>query len=718
MNISGRLQKELEIKDWQVEAVIKLIDEGNTIPFISRYRKEATGNLDDVILRKFDEKLRYYRNLDERRETIISSIEGQGKMTEDLRKKILLADTQVLLEDLYRPYKQKRRTRAMLAREKGLTGLAEYMMLPEVSDPIEKEALKYIDIENEVLDVDKAIEMAMDIIAEDISDNADLRSQIRNECRRESILISKATNEDAISVYENYYDYSEAVKTIPSHRILAINRGEKEKFLSVKLQMPEEFIILYLKKVINLNRNESARKYRNLAVEDAFKRLIAPSIENEIRSELTKRAEDSAIEIFKSNLHQLLMQAPIKGKTVLGWDPAFRTGCKLAVIDPSGKLLDTTVVFPTEPQNKVKECYETLKKLIKKYDIDLVSIGNGTASRESEQIISDFIKEYAPSLRYVIVNEAGASVYSASEYASYEMPDQNVGERSSASIARRLQDPMAELVKIEPSAIGVGQYQHDMNKKRLDETLENVVEDCVNHVGVDVNTASSALLNYISGLNKTVAENIVKYRDENGRFNKRSELKKVPRLGEKTFLQAAGFLRIHNGKEVLDNTSVHPESYKPAKALLKFLGFKSSDLQNGKFRDISSLIRDKSISIDELSKELGIGEYTLKDIIKELEKPGRDVRDSLPKPVLRSDVLSIDDLKEGMILKGTVRNIVSFGAFVDIGVHQDGLVHISQMSKRRVENPMDIVSLGDIVDVKILEIDKERNRIALSMKDC
>lgn len=783
MDIKKKITQELEIRPAQTEAVIKLIDEGNTIPFISRYRKDVTGGMNDEQLRAFDERLKYLRNLEERKATVIASIEEQEKMTPALRKQIEAAETAVAVEDLYRPYKPKRRTRATIAKEKGVSGLADFIRNHGAAADVEAEAQKYLDPEKEVNTVPEAIQYAQDIIAGDVSDDAEYRTQIRNRTQKQGMMVSVATKEGADNpVYANYADYTEGVAKIPGHRVLAMNRGEKEKMLSVHIQAPEETCVQYLEKQVGRG------DYLSPALADSYKRLIAPSIETELRNELTEKAQEGAIKIFGSNLEQLLMQPPLAGKTVLGWDPAFRTGCKLAVCDPTGKILDTTVIFPTAPQNKVREAKAVLAKLVKKYDIDVISVGNGTASRESEQIIVDFIKEYAQAagkkLQYVIVNEAGASVYSASKLATEEYPDLDVGERSSASIARRLQDPLAELVKIDPKSIGVGQYQHDMNQKKLGEALNAVVEDCVNRVGVDLNTASPSLLEYVSGISSIVATNIVKYREANGRFRSRKELLKVPKLGPKAFQQCAGFLRISGGTEPLDATAVHPESYEAARTILATLGYSEADLAKGGVRDLASnpklsavgvgsgksagsgkgagkgkkensrnaapeaavnekgnlsslsalkaLNRPKKkekpkqipaapakiseAAVQRMAENLGIGEYTLKDILEELEKPGRDPRSEAAAPILRSDVMEVKDLKPGMELKGTVRNIVDFGAFVDIGVHQDGLVHISQLADRFVKHPLDVVKVGDIVDVRVLDVDVKREKISLTMR--
>ena len=773
MDIVKKIAAELEIRPQQVEAVIKLIDEGNTIPFIARYRKEAHGSLNDEQLRNLSERLTYLRTLEEKKEQVLATIEEQGKLTDELKAQILAAETQVLVEDLYRPYRPKRRTRAIIAKEKGLEPLAQIILAQEVTEPLETIAEQYVSEEKEVKDVADAIAGARDIIAEQISDNADYRKYIRDITREEGILTSTAKDEKAQSVYEMYYEYQEPVKKIAGHRVLALNRGEKEKFLVVKLEAPEERILTYLCKKTITEENEIVTPVLEEAVTDSYKRLIAPAIEREIRNELTEQAEDGAIKVFGKNLEQLLMQPPIAGKTVLGWDPAFRTGCKLAVVDPTGKVLDTKVIYPTAPQNKVEEAKREVKKLIQKYGISLISVGNGTASRESEMIIADMLHEIKEPVQYIIVNEAGASVYSASKLATEDFPNFDVGQRSAASIARRLQDPLAELVKIDPQSIGVGQYQHDMNQKKLGETLSGVVEDCVNKVGVDLNTASASLLEYISGISKVIAKNIVTYREENGKFTSRKELLKVPKLGPKAFEQCAGFMRILDGKNPLDATSVHPETYDAANALLDKLGidteelkkiqteaakqqsplakkktapkkkkqqfvvrnthtafgaafaeaFGSIDLPSGETEEtptenkasgsLQKRVKDKK----KMADELGIGEITLVDILKELEKPARDPRDEMPKPILRTDVLEMKDLKEGMILKGTVRNVIDFGAFVDIGVHQDGLVHVSEMSdKKFVKHPLDVVSVGDIVDVKVMGVDLKKQRIQLTMK--
>ncbi len=719
MNMIDILSRELGIRPEQSRAVIELIDEGNTIPFIARYRKEKTGAMNDEQLRNFDERLRYLRNLEERKETVIASIEEQGKMTAALREEIEAAETMVKLEDLYRPYKPKRRTRAMIAREKGLAPLAEYLLKRNTQQSVPEEAAKYVNPEKEVMDAESAIAGAEDILAEQISDDADYRSWIRRKTWNEALLVSQAKDKkqaEQSTVYENFYDYTEPLRKIPGHRILAINRGEKEKVLSVKLEAPEEEILRYLENHLRVGSNPKTVEYLKDAVRDAYKRLLAPSIETDIRNELTEKAEDGAIKVFGSNLKQLLMQPPLAGKVVLGWDPAFRTGCKIAVVDATGKVLDTTVIYPTAPQNRVKEAMETIEKLIRRWHVEIISLGNGTASRESEQIIADFLRKTKLPVQYVIVNEAGASVYSASKLATEEFPNFDVGQRSAASMARRLQDPLAELVKIDPKAIGVGQYQHDMNQTKLGEQLGAVVEDCVNHVGVDVNTASAPLLQYVSGISKTVAKNIVAQREEKGSFHSRKELLKVAKLGPKAYEQCAGFLRIRDGEEALDNTAVHPESYDAAQALLKKLDYTEADIREGRTRDIEKRLREKKLTVKSLAAELGIGEYTLSDIISELQKPGRDPREDVPAPVLRSDVLDFADLKPGMVLKGTVRNVIDFGAFVDIGVHQDGLVHISELADKFVKHPLDVVKVGDIVDVRVLSVDAQKKKISLSMR--
>lgn len=799
MDIIQKIKEELQVEKWQVEAAVKLIDEGNTIPFISRYRKEVTGSLNDEQLRNLDERLTYLRSLEDKKEQVLKSIEEQGKLTDELKEKILAAQTLVVVEDLYRPYRPKRKTRASIAKEKGLEPLAEYILRQEATEPVLNEAAKYVSEEKEVKTVEEALQGAQDIIAEMISDDADHRLYIRNITVEEGIVTSTAKDEKAQSVYEMYYNFEEPVKKIAGHRVLALNRGEAEKVLTVKVNAPEERILRYLEKKLITKENEYTTPVICAAVEDSYDRLIAPAIEREIRNDLTEKAEDGAINVFGKNLEQLLLQPPIAGKVILGWDPAFRTGCKLAVVDATGKVLDTKVIFPTAPQNKVEESKAELKKLIKKYNVDLISVGNGTASRESEQVIVELLKELDRPVQYVIVNEAGASVYSASKLATEEFPNFDVGQRSAASIARRLQDPLAELVKIDPKSIGVGQYQHDMNQKKLSDALNGVVEDSVNKVGVDLNTASASLLEYVSGINKTIAKNIVDYRENNGRFVSRKQLLKVPKLGPKAYEQCAGFLRILDGKNPLDATSVHPESYEAAEQLMEKLGLTMEDIkeaqkqaaakkasgrssaaqadgqkngngtvnaakkreeQKGKAvrvhntntamgkalaaamggmtfdnsqevsakqttpaaknavndaKDMSGLekrIKNKKL----LAEELGIGEITLTDILKELEKPGRDPRDDMPKPILRSDVLDMKDLKPGMILKGTVRNVIDFGVFVDIGVHQDGLVHISQITDRYIKHPLEAVSVGDIVDVQVLTVDVAKKRIGLTMK--
>ena len=793
MDIILKIKEELQVEKWQVEAAVKLIDEGNTIPFISRYRKEVTGSLNDEQLRNLHERLVYLRNLEEKKEQVIASIEEQGKLTEELKEKILAAETQVVVEDLYRPYRPKRKTRASVAKEKGLDGLAQVILAQEITGALEEEAQKYVSEEKGVAGAAEAIQGAKDIIAESISDEADYRLYIRNVTVEEGVVVSEAKDEKAQSVYEMYYHFEEPVKKIAGHRVLALNRGEAEKILSVKIKAPEERILRYLAKMIITKDNALTTPVLEDVISDSYERLIAPAIEREIRNDLTEKAEDGAIQVFGKNLEQLLLQPPITGKVVLGWDPAFRTGCKLAIVDPTGKVLDTKVIYPTAPQNKVEESKAELKKLIKKYHVDLISVGNGTASRESEQVIVDLLKELDRPVQYIIVNEAGASVYSASKLATEEFPQFDVGQRSAASIARRLQDPLAELVKIDPKSIGVGQYQHDMNQKKLSEALNGVVEDSVNKVGVDLNTASASLLEYISGINKTIAKNIVEYRETNGRFTNRKQLLKVSKLGPKAFEQCAGFMRIPDGENPLDATSVHPESYEAAMKLLDKLGLTMEDIKafqkkaaaekefannrrndgrqkktiqvrnsntamgkalaaamgsfvvedtaadKGKNKnqgrtaagDIGSVQANVSDSAQtaamtslekrirnkkELAEELGIGEITLTDILKELEKPARDPRDDMPKPILRSDVLEMKDLKPGMILKGTVRNVIDFGVFVDIGVHQDGLVHISQITNRFIKHPLEAVSVGDIVEVQVLEVDVAKKRIALTMK--
>lgn len=711
MDIIQAITQELNVEKWQVEAAVSLIDEGNTIPFISRYRKEATGALNDEQLRNLFERLTYLRNLEEKKAQVLSSIEEQGKLTEELKNQILAAQTLVVVEDLYRPYRPKRRTRATIAKEKGLEPLANIIILQETKKSLEEEAKAFVSEEKEVKNVKDALAGAMDIVAESISDEADYRIRIREMTMKSGQLVSAAKKPEEASVYEMYYEYEEPVAKVAGHRILAINRGEKEKILTVKIAAPEENILRYLEKQVITKNNENTAPILKAAVEDSYRRLIAPAIEREIRNDLTEKAEDGAIKVFKKNLEQLLMQPPIVGQVVLGWDPAFRTGCKLAVVDATGKVLDTTVIYPTAPTTpaKIAAAKETLKKLIQKYKITLFSVGNGTASRESEQIIVELLKEIPQKVQYVITNEAGASVYSASKLATEEFPNFDVGQRSAASIARRLQDPLAELVKIDPKSIGVGQYQHDMNQKKLGEALSGIVEDCVNKVGVDLNTASVSLLEYVSGISKAIAKNIVLYREENGEFTSRKELLKVAKLGPKAFEQCAGFLRIRGGKNPLDATSVHPESYDAAEKLLENMGMKPEDIFNG-----TSVYYIKDYA--KMAAKLGVGEMTLRDIVKELTKPGRDPRDEMPKPILRTDVLDMKDLKEGMILKGTVRNVIDFGAFVDIGVHQDGLVHISEMTERYIKHPLEAVSVGDIVDVRVLGVDMKKKRISLSMK--
>lgn len=714
MDILKVITNELGVKLSQVEAAVKLIDEGNTIPFIARYRKEATGSLNDEQLRNLDERLTYLRNLEEKKAQVLSTIEEQGKLTDELRRQIEDAMTMVVVEDLYRPYRPKRRTRATIAKEKGLEPLANIIMLQMADKPVAEYAMEYISEEKGVLTPEDAIEGAKDILAETISDEADYRSYIRKITFDMGKIITAAKDEETESVYEMYYNFEEPLKKLAGHRVLAINRGENEKILTVKIEAPEDRILQYLKKQVICRDNSYTTDILAATIEDSYKRLIAPAIEREIRNELTENAEDSAIKVFGKNLEQLLMQPPIVNQVVLGWDPAFRTGCKLAVVDGTGKVLDTVVVYPTEPQNKVEEAKAIVKKLIRKYGITLISVGNGTASRESEMVIVDMLKEIPEKVQYVIVNEAGASVYSASKLATEEFPNFDVGQRSAASIARRLQDPLAELVKIDPKSIGVGQYQHDMNQKKLSEALNAVVEDSVNKVGVDLNTASASLLEYISGISKTIAKNIVAYREEHGRFTNREQLLKVAKLGPKAYEQCAGFMRISDGDNPLDATSVHPESYAATKELLKKLSYSPQDLTSGGLRGISKRVTKNES--EALSKELGVGAITLMDIVQELEKPARDPRDEMPKPILRSDVLDMKDLTPGMILKGTVRNVIDFGVFVDIGVHQDGLVHISQMTDRYIKHPLEVVSVGDIVEVKVISVDVAKKRIALTMK--
>lgn len=715
MDINQKITEELGVKRWQVDAAVKLIDEGNTIPFIARYRKEATGTLNDEQLRKLHERLVYLRNLEEKKAQVLSSIEEQGKLTDELRAQIEKAETLVVVEDLYRPYRPKRRTRATIAKEKGLEPLAALILLQKTDVPLEQTAQAYVDPQKEVHSAEEAIAGARDIIAEGISDEADYRSYIRKITMQKGRVVSAAKDEKAESVYEMYYEFEEPIQKLAGHRILALNRGEKEKFLTVKVEAPEEDILRYLEKKTIHRENPYTMPVLKEAAADSYKRLIGPAIEREIRSDLTEKAEDGAIEVFKKNLGQLLMQPPIVGQTVLGWDPAFRTGCKLAVVDPTGKVIGTTVIYPTAPTTpqKIKASKDLLKKIIKKYHITLISLGNGTASRESEMFIVELLKEIPEKVQYVIVSEAGASVYSASKLATEEFPKFDVGQRSAASIARRLQDPLAELVKIDPKSIGVGQYQHDMNQKKLSEALSGVVEDCVNKVGVDLNTASAPLLSYISGISSAIAKNIVAYREENGRFQSRKDLLKVAKLGPKAYEQCAGFMRIQDAKNPLDGTSVHPESYEAAEKLLEKQGFQTSDINGGKLTGLSLTIKDYG----RLAQELGIGEITLRDIVRELEKPARDPRDEMPKPILRTDVLEMKDLTEGMVLKGTVRNVIDFGVFVDIGVHQDGLVHISEITdKKFIKHPLEAVSVGDIVDVKVLSVDLKRKRIQLTMK--
>lgn len=712
MDIIKKIAQELQIKESQVKATVQLIDEGNTIPFIARYRKEVTGALNDEVLRNLSERLTYLRNLEEKKEQVLASIEEQGKLSEELKQQILAAETLVVVDDLYRPYRPKRRTRATIAKEKGLEPFANFIMLQQAEHSLEEDAKAFLDEGKDVPTVQDVIDGAKDILAEYISDEADYRIHIRELTAKHGKVVSSAKDSEAESVYEMYYEFEEAIQKLAGHRILALNRGEKEKVLTVKIEAPEERILTYLEKKVIRKDNPYTTPILREVIQDSYQRLIAPAIEREIRNDLTEQAEDGAIRVFGKNLEQLLMQPPIAGQVVLGWDPAFRTGCKLAVVDATGKVLDTTVIYPTAPQNKVEESKKVLKHLISKYKITLISVGNGTASRESEQVIVDLIKELPVSVQYIIVNEAGASVYSASKLATEEFPNFDVGQRSAASIARRLQDPLAELVKIDPKSIGVGQYQHDMNQKKLSEALGGVVEDCVNKVGVDLNTASASLLEYISGISKAIAKNIVAYREENGRFETRAQLLKVPKLGPKAYEQCAGFMRIQNGKNPLDATSVHPESYAAAEKLLKKLGYEKQDIANGNLKGIAKKAGDSRT----LAQELEIGQLTLEDMLKELEKPARDPRDEMPKPILRTDVLEMKDLKEGMILKGTVRNVIDFGAFVDIGVHQDGLVHISQMSEKYIKHPLEVVSVGDIVEVQVMSVDLKKQRIQLTMK--
>ena len=712
MDIIKAIASELNVRNNQVEAAVKLIDEGCTIPFISRYRKEATGALNDEQLRNLDERLKYLRNLEDKKAQVIASIAEQGLLTDELKNQIEKADTMVAVEDLYRPYRPKRRTRATIAKEKGLEPLANVILLQMTGEPVVKTAEEYVSEEKDVKTPEDAVAGAKDIIAESISDNADYRTRIRELTFKEGVLTSAAKDAEAKTVYEMYYNFSEPVAKMAGHRILAVNRGENEKILTVKIEAPVDKILSYLEKQIIVRDNRYTTGIIKEAIEDSYERLIAPSIEREIRNQLTETAEAGAIKVFGKNLEQLLLQPPITGHVVLGWDPAFRTGCKLAVVDATGKVLDTTVIYPTAPQNKVTEAKTVLKKLIKKYDVTLISVGNGTASRESEQVIVELLKELDTPVQYIIVNEAGASVYSASKLATEEFPNFDVGQRSAASIARRLQDPLAELVKIDPKSIGVGQYQHDMNQKKLGEALEGVVEDSVNRVGVDLNTASASLLEYISGISKVIAKNIVTYREENGRFDNRKQLLKVAKLGPKAFEQCAGFMRIAGGSNPLDSTSVHPESYDAAAQLLKKLGYSMEDITSGGLKGLSGKVGN----VSGMARELGIGELTLKDIIKELEKPGRDPRDEMPKPILRTDVMEMKDLTPGMVLKGTVRNVIDFGVFVDIGVHQDGLVHISQITNKKfIKHPLEAVSVGDIVEVKVLSVDEAKKRIQLTM---
>ena len=715
MDIIQKLTQELEVQRWQIEAAVQLIDEGNTIPFISRYRKEVTGSLNDEQLRKLHERLQYLRNLEEKKEQVLATIEEQGNLTEELKAQILAAETLVVVEDLYRPYRPKRRTRATIAKEKGLEPLAALIMLQKLDMPLEEAVAEYISEEKEVATAEEAIEGAKDIIAEQISDEADYRIYIRDLTTKQGKIISVAKDPEEQSVYEMYYEFEEPITKLAGHRVLALNRGEKEKFLTVKVEAPEDKVLGYLEKKVIISDDSYTTPVLKDVIADSYKRLIAPAIEREIRNDLTEKAEDGAIVVFGKNLEQLLMQPPIVGQTVLGWDPAFRTGCKLAVVDATGKVLDTTVIYPTAPTTpqKIAAAKDTLKKLIRKYNITLFSVGNGTASRESEQIIVELFKEIPENVQYIITNEAGASVYSASKLATEEFPNFDVGQRSAASIARRLQDPLAELVKIDPKSIGVGQYQHDMNQKKLSEALSGVVEDCVNKVGVDLNTASAPLLAYISGISGTLAKNIVAYREENGSFTDRKQLLKVAKLGPKAYEQCAGFMRIQGGDNPLDGTSVHPESYEAAEKLLAKLGYITEDIVGGKLNGLSKSVKDYA----KLAEELEVGEITLRDIVKELEKPARDPRDEMPKPILRTDVLEMKDLTEGMILKGTVRNVIDFGVFVDIGVHQDGLVHISQITdKKFIKHPLEVVSVGDIVEVKVMSVDLQKKRIQLTMK--
>lgn len=709
IDIEAKLSSELGVEKWQVTAAVQLIDEDNTIPFIARYRKEKTGALNDEVLRKLYERLIYLRNLEDKKQQVIATIRDQGKMTDALLKQIEEAQTQVVVDDLYRPYRPKRRTRAMIAKGKGLEKLAAAVMAQNLRHPVEKEAAAYVSEEKGVADVKEALDGASDILAESIADTAAYRMWIRQQFEKEGRLVSEAKDDKEKSVYEMYYHFAEPVSKIAGHRVLAINRAEKEKMVNVTIEVPEEKLIGWLKRQVVHQKNPYTTEMLETAAEDSYRRLIAPAVEREVRNALTEKAEEGAMTVFGKNLQQLLMQPPIKGQTVLGWDPAFRTGCKLAVVDPTGKVLDTVVIYPTEPQKKIDQAKEVLRKLVRKYGITLISLGNGTASRESEQVIVDFLKEIPEKVAYVIVSEAGASVYSASKLATEEFPNFDVGQRSAASIARRLQDPLAELVKIDPKAIGVGQYQHDMNQKKLSEVLSGTVEDCVNKVGVDLNTASASLLEYISGISKTVAKNIVAYREENGRFDSRKQLLKVPKLGPKAYEQCAGFLRISDGSQPLDNTGVHPESYEAVRKLLSELGVEPDKLREG---SLPIRIED----YEKMATKLSIGEITLHDIVHELRRPGRDPREDMPKPVLRTDVLEMKDLKPGMILKGTVRNVIDFGVFVDIGVHQDGLVHISQLTNKKfVRHPMEMVSVGDVVEVKVMSVDLAKKRIQLTM---
>ena len=709
IDIEAKLSSELGVEKWQVTAAVQLIDEDNTIPFIARYRKEKTGALNDEVLRKLYERLIYLRNLEDKKQQVIATIRDQGKMTDALLKQIEEAQTQVVVDDLYRPYRPKRRTRAMIAKEKGLEKLAAAVMAQNLGHPVEEEAADYVSEEKGVADVKEALEGASDILAESIADTAAYRMWIRQQFEKEGRLVSEAKDDKEKSVYEMYYHFAEPVSKIAGHRVLAINRAEKEKMVNVTIEVPEEKLIGWLKRQVVHQKNPYTTEMMEAAAEDSYRRLIAPAVEREVRNALTEKAEEGAMTVFGKNLKQLLMQPPIKGQTVLGWDPAFRTGCKLAVVDPTGKVLDTVVIYPTEPQKKIDQAKEVLRKLVREYGITLISLGNGTASRESEQVIVDFLKEIPEKVAYVIVSEAGASVYSASKLATEEFPNFDVGQRSAASIARRLQDPLAELVKIDPKAIGVGQYQHDMNQKKLSEVLSGTVEDCVNKVGVDLNTASASLLEYISGISKTVAKNIVAYREENGCFDNRKQLLKVPKLGPKAYEQCAGFLRISDGSQPLDNTGVHPESYEAVEKLLSELGVEPDKLREG---SLPIRIED----YEKMAAKLSIGEITLHDIVHELRRPGRDPREDMPKPVLRTDVLEMKDLKPGMILKGTVRNVIDFGVFVDIGVHQDGLVHISQLTNKKfVRHPMEIVSVGDVVEVKVMSVDLAKKRIQLTM---